>query len=86
LRFARCERLCPVALSIKLTDINWESIRDVQIEGRKLEIVTDNGSFAFNFADVDAMSEGLLILALNATKEVRFVDDPRFNPGRFFQA
>jgi hypothetical protein len=72
-----------VALSIKLRDITWEKVRDVQIDGRQLEIVTDDGSIAFNFADVDEMSEGLLILALNATREVRFIDDPRFNPARF---
>ena len=72
-----------VALSIKISDIEWDSVRNVNIDGRQLEVVTDEGAFAFNFADVEKMSEALLILALQGTKPVQFIDDPRFNPARF---
>lgn len=74
-----------VAISIKLSQITWDSVRTVNINGRQLEIVTENGDFAFDFPDVDKLSEALLILALQGTKKVEFVDDPRFNPARFLR-
>lgn len=58
----------------------------VNIEGCHLEIVTDDGAFAFTFPTTDKLSEALLILALQSTKKVDFLDDARFNPARFFQA
>ena len=42
-----------VALSVKLSDICWDSVQNVNIDGRQIEVVTDDGAFAFNFADVE---------------------------------
>lgn len=55
----------------------------VNIDGQQLEIITDDGSFDFAFGTKDQLSEALLILALQGTKKVEYVDDARFNPARF---
>ena len=54
----------------------------VSIEDCKLGIITENGTFDFSFPDSDKLSEALLILALQGTKKVEYVDDARFNPAR----
>jgi hypothetical protein len=54
----------------------------VNIDGRQLEIVTDDGAFDFQFPSTEKLSEALLILALQSTKRVEFLDDRRFNPAR----
>jgi hypothetical protein len=71
-----------VAISVKLTDIPWDSVRMVSIEGRKLEILTEDGFYDFNFPTTEKLSEALLILALQGTKKVEYLDDCRFNPAR----
>jgi hypothetical protein len=55
----------------------------VNIDDRQLEIVTDCGAFDFKFPNAEKLSEALLILALQSTKRVEFLDDRRFNPARF---
>jgi hypothetical protein len=52
----------------------------ISVDGRALEIVTDRGTVLFRFPDADKLSEALLILALQGTRKVEFVDDARFNP------
>jgi hypothetical protein len=74
-----------VAISIKLSEICWDSIKKVNIDGRQLEVVTTGGSFAFKFPNEDKLSEALLILALQGTKKVEYLDDHRFNPARFLR-
>lgn len=74
-----------MAISVKLSEIEWDSIRNVSVDGRDLEVVTDDGAFAFKFPDAEKLSEALLILALQGTKKVEFVDDHRFNPARFIR-
>lgn len=54
----------------------------VNIDDRQLEIVTDDGAFDFKFSSAEKLSEALLILALQSTKRVEFLDDRRFNPSR----
>jgi hypothetical protein len=54
----------------------------VSIDGHQLEIVTENGAFGFKFPNTEKLSEALLILALQSTKRVDFLDDQRFNPAR----
>jgi len=71
-----------VAIHIRLADIPWESVRMVNIDCFKLEIVTDDGAFNFTFPSYEKLSEALLILALQSTKRVEFLDDRRFNPAR----
>ena len=56
----------------------------VNIDGRQLEIVTENGAFDFTFPNTEKLSEALLILALTASKKVEYLDEARFNPARFF--
>ena len=55
----------------------------LNIDGRSLEVVTEHGAFDFQFPSTEKLSEALLILALQATKRVEFLDDRRFNPARF---
>ena len=71
-----------MAIHIRLADIPWESVRMVNIACCKLEIVTDDGAFNFTFPSYEKLSEALLILALQSTKRVEFLDDRRFNPAR----
>jgi hypothetical protein len=71
-----------VAIQVKLTNIEWDSVRMVNIDGHQLEIVTEQGAFDFKFPDTEKLSEALLILALQSTKRVEFLDDRRFNPAR----
>jgi hypothetical protein len=71
-----------MAIHIRLTDIAWESVRMVNIEGRQLEILTDHGAFDFKFPNTEKLSEALLILALQSTKRVEFLDQAHFNPAR----
>jgi hypothetical protein len=54
----------------------------LRIDGNELEVVTENGAFDFKFLDGEQLSEALLILGLQSTKRVEFVDDARFNPAR----
>lgn len=71
-----------MAIQVKLTNIEWDSVRMVNIDGHQLEIVTEQGAFDFKFPDTEKLSEALLILALQSTKRVEFLDDRRFNPAR----
>jgi hypothetical protein len=71
-----------VALNGRLSKIAWDSIHTVNINDRELQIVTDDGELEFSFPDHDELSEALLILALQGTKKVEFLDDHRFNPAR----
>jgi hypothetical protein len=71
-----------VAIGLKLTDISWDSVQNVNIFERDLQIVTEEGAYRFPYANVDELSEALLILALQGTKQVEFLDDRRFNPAR----
>ncbi len=82
LRSAPSKRCCQVAINIKLTDINWDSVRTVSIDGHQLEIVTESGAFDFRFPNAEKLSEALLILGLQSTKRVDYLDDVRFNPSR----
>jgi hypothetical protein len=72
-----------VAIQVKLSSIDWESVRTISIDGSRLEILTENGAYDFNFQNTEKLSEALLILALQSTKKVEFLDDTRFNPTRF---
>jgi hypothetical protein len=71
-----------VAINIKVTDIPWDSVRMVSIDGCRLEVVTEHGKFDFSFPATEQLSEALLILALQGTKSVEHRDDLRFNPAR----
>jgi hypothetical protein len=72
-----------VAIQVRITEIDWESVRMVSIEGHQLEVVTEHGAYDFQFPNTEKLSEALLILALQSTKRVEFVDDRRFNPVNF---
>ena len=72
-----------MAIGLKLSQIAWDSVQNVNINERDLQIVTADGSFDFPYSTLDELSEALLILALQGTKKVEFNDDPRFNPARF---
>jgi hypothetical protein len=72
-----------VAIHVKLANISWDSVRMLNINGHQLEVVTEHGAFDFQFPNDEKLSEALLILALQSTKRVEYVDDRRFNPGRF---
>lgn len=74
-----------MAIQIRLKDISWDSVRMVNIDGNRhqLEIITEFGAFDFKFSDSEALSEALLILALQSTRRVDYTDDLRFNPRRF---
>jgi hypothetical protein len=71
-----------VAIEAKLTSIDWDSVRTISIDGSRLEILTEHGAYDFKFQSTEKLSEALIILALQSTKKVEFVDDRRFNPGR----
>ncbi len=73
-----------MATHLKLTDIVWDSVRMLNINGHELEVVTESGAFDFHFSSTEKLSEALLILALQGTKRVEFIDDRRFNPNRLF--
>ena len=83
LRSGKTERLSGVATHLKLAQIPWDSVRMINIDGHQLEVVTENGVFDFRFPNSEQLSEALLILALQSTKRVEFLDDRRFNPVRF---
>ena len=83
LRFRKEGPFCFVAIHIRVADIPWESVRMLNIDGHRLQVVTDIGSFDFQFQNSEKLSEALLILALQSTKQVEFLDDRRFNPARF---
>jgi len=55
----------------------------VNISGHQLEVITEIGTFDFRFSSREKLSEALLILALQSTKRVEYVDDCRFNPKMF---
>ena len=82
MHFGKGERACGVAISIKITDIPWDSVRMVSIDGHQIEVVTETGAFDFSFPTKEKLSEALLILALQSTKKVEPLDDIRFNPAR----
>jgi hypothetical protein len=72
-----------MAIHVKLAQIAWDSVRMINIDGHELEIVTENGAFDFRFPNSEKLSEALLILALQSTKRIEFLDERRFNPARF---
>jgi len=72
-----------MAFQIQLNNISWDSVRMLNIEGHNLEVITQDGAFDFTFSSTEKLSEALLILALQSTKRVEFLDDRRFNPARF---
>lgn len=68
---------------MNLCDISWEMVRMVSISDRTLRVTTDLGVMTFEYASADELSEALLILSLQGTKKIEFVDEARFNPARF---
>ena len=55
----------------------------VSIDDLTLRITTKNGMHSYDFETADELSEALLILSLQGTKKVEFLDEARFNPARF---
>jgi hypothetical protein len=68
---------------MKISDIAWESVRMVSINDLTLRITTEIGVLSYEFDSPDELSEALLILSLQGTKRVDYLDEVRFNPARF---
>ena len=68
---------------MKISDIAWESVRMVSINDLTLRITTEIGVLTYEFETQDDLSEALLILSLQGTKRVDYLDEVRFNPARF---
>ena len=68
---------------MKISDIAWDSVRMVSINDLTLRITTEIGVLTYEFETQDELSEALLILSLQGTKRVDYLDEVRFNPARF---
>ena len=55
----------------------------VSINELTLRITTDIGVLCFEYETPDDLSEALLVLSLQGTKRVDYLDEVRFNPARF---
>ena len=55
----------------------------VSINDLVLRITTEIGVLSYEFDSADELSEALLVLSLQGTKKVEFLDEARFNPARF---
>ena len=55
----------------------------VSIYDLTLRITTEIGVLTYEFETQDELSEALLILSLQGTKRVDYLDEVRFNPARF---
>ena len=68
---------------MKISDITWDSVRMVSINDLTMRITTEIGVLSYEFDTADELSEALLILSLQGTKRVDYLDEVRFNPARF---
>ena len=46
-----------MALQIKLSNISWDSVRMLNIEGHNLEVITQDGAFDFKFPSTEDLRQ-----------------------------